>query len=107
MLQNAEYRLLNIVHDHIQIDFIFFIALCIKSMPQLDHIRVAQLLHDLQLSILISFVLVNFLYCNLLICLINNCLEHNTKRSIPDNTFSIVRITRRLLIFLLHLFFEI
>ena len=55
-----------VVHDHVQIDFILFVALRVERMLKLDHVRMSELLHDLQFSVLVAFVLINLLDSDLL-----------------------------------------
>jgi len=52
-------------------------------MLQSDHIWVAELFHDLQLTIFISFVLVNLLDCNYFTSLCSCCLSNNYQMSLP------------------------
>ena len=98
MFENAEDCLLNIVHDDVEIDLVLLIALCVEGMLELNDIRMLELLHYLQFSILIPLVLVNFLYCDFLICFVHDCLEHHSKRSVSNDTLRIVSITRGLLV---------
>ena len=79
MFQNSEDRLLYIVHDDIEVDFIFLITLGIKCMLELNDVWVKELLHDLQFPIFVSLVLVNFFDGYFLICFVDNSLEHHTE----------------------------
>ena len=60
MFENAEDCLLNIIHDDVEIDLVLLIALCVEGMLELNDVRMLELLHYLQFSILIPLVLVNF-----------------------------------------------
>ena len=55
-----------------------------------DHVRVEELLHDLELSVLVPLVLINFLNGNRLPCFSNSGLINDSKGPVPDDTFSII-----------------
>ena len=79
MLEDTEDRLLYIIHDYVEVYFIFLVALCIKCMLELDYVRMEELFHYLQFPVLVSFVLVNLLDRHLLICFVNDCLEDHAE----------------------------
>jgi len=103
MFQNSEDCLLHVIHDDVQIYFIFFVSLCVEGVLQSDDIRMEQFFHYLQLSILVSFILVNFLDGHFLICLIDYGLVNNAKRTITYDSLGVVREARWLLFLLLLL----
>ena len=108
VLQNSEHGLLYIIHYDIEIYLIFFVALGVEGMPQLNDVRVLEFFHYLQFSIFVSFVLVNFLDGDLLVSFVDNCLVDDTKGAIADNSLSIVCVARCFLIFfLLHPYYLI
>jgi hypothetical protein len=57
-----------------------------------------ELLHNLQLSILVSLVLIHLLDGYLLVILVHCGLENDTERAISNNTVSIVSETSWLLV---------
>ena len=98
VFQNAENCLLHVVHDDVQVDLVFLVALCIEGMFELNDVWMLELLHYLQFSILIPFVLVNFFDCNFLICFVHDCLEHHPEGSVSNDTLRIVSIACGLLV---------
>ena len=47
MLEHTIDGFWHVVHDHVQIDFVLFVALRVERMLKLDHVRMSELLHDL------------------------------------------------------------
>ena len=101
VFQDSEHRLGHVIHDDVQIDFVWLVSLGVEGMLESDHVGVIKLLHDLQLSVLIPFILVHLLDGHRFVVLIDSSLEHNTERSISYDTVSIVSERGRLLFFLL------
>ena len=99
MLQYAKDSLRHIVHDHIEVDLIRFISLCVECMLQSDHVRMIQFLHDLQLPILIPLVLINLLDGDLVIVFIDRGLENYTERAVANHTVGVVSETCGLFVF--------
>ena len=106
MLEYPEDGLLDVVHDYVEVDLVLLVALGIEGVPQLNYIRVAQFLHYLQFTILVSFILVNFLNSDLLVGLIDYGLKNDAKRAISDDSLSIIGETLGFLtFFVLHCIF--
>jgi len=98
MFQNSENCLLHIIHDDIQVDFIFLVPLCIECMLKLNDIWMKELFHYLELPILVPLVLVNFFYGDFLVGFVDNCLEHHAEGTVADYTLRIVCIACGLLV---------
>ena len=79
MLEDPKNGLRYVVHDHIQVNLIWFVTLSIERMLKCDNIWVIKLFHDLQFSILVPLVLIHFFDGYLLAILIDSCLEDNPK----------------------------
>jgi hypothetical protein len=101
MLEDPVHGFRDVVHDHIEIDFVLLIALSVEGVAERNHIGVVELLHDLEFSIFIALVLVNFLDRNDISCFSNGCLlvleiiqgtylEHDAKGAITDNAVRII-----------------
>jgi len=80
----------NEIHNNIQKYFILLFALSIESVSQHCNVRMFQLLKNLQFSIFISFILEDFLNCNSFASFSKSCLKYNTKRSISNDSLSVI-----------------
>ena len=78
VLEDAVDSLRDVIHHYIKVYFILFVTLGVKGMLECDDIWVLQLFHDLQLSVLISFVLVHLLNSNDFTCLCPGSLPLKT-----------------------------
>ena len=104
VLEDSEHSLRHVVHHNVQVDFIWLITLSIERMLERDHVGVIELLHDLQLSVLVSLVLVHLLDGYSLTVFIHGGLEDDSEGAIADNTVSVIGERSRLLVvFLLFL----
>lgn len=97
MLQNTEDRLLYVVHDDVEIDLIFLIALRVEGMPELNDVGVKEFLHYLELPVLIPFVLVHFFDRHFLIGFVHNGLEHDAEGAVSNYALRIIGVARGLL----------
>lgn len=104
VLEDPEHGLWHVVHHDVQVDFIWLITLSIERMLERDHVGVIELLHNLQLSVLVSLVLVHLLDGDSLTVFIHGGLEDDSEGAIADNTVSIIGERSGLLVvFLLFL----
>ena len=90
VFEDAEDRLWNIVHYHVEVNLIRLITLSIKCMFQRYHIWMDKLFHDLELTIFIALVLIHLFNSNLLIIFINCCLKNYTEAAIANNSIGVV-----------------
>ena len=90
VFEDAEDRLWNIVHYHVEVNLIRLITLSIKCMFQRYHIWMDKLFHDLELSIFIALVLIHLFNSNLLIIFIDRCLKNYTEAAIANNSIGVV-----------------
>lgn len=79
VLKNSENCLWHVVHNNVEINLIWLVALCIKCMFEGYNIWVLEFFHNLKLSIFVSFVLIHLLDGHLLVILIDCCLENYTE----------------------------
>jgi hypothetical protein len=91
----------HIVHDDIEINLIWLVSLRIESMLQSNNIGVIQLLHDLELSVLIPLVLINLLDSHLLVVFVYGGLEHHSEGTVSNDSVCIIGETCGLLVFFL------
>ena len=90
VLQDPEHGLRHVVHYYVQVDLIVLVALSVERMLQSYYVRVIELLHYLQFSVLVSFVLVHFLNGYLLRVLVHGGLKHHAERSVSHNSIGVV-----------------
>ena len=90
VFEDAEDRLWNIVHYHVEVNLIRLITLSIKCMFQRYHIWMDKLFHDLELTIFIALVLIHLFNSNLLIIFIDRCLKNYTEAAIANNSIGVV-----------------
>ena len=61
VLQHAIDSLGDVVHHHIKVYFVLFVALRVECMLESDYVRVLEFFHDLQLAIFVPLILINLL----------------------------------------------
>jgi hypothetical protein len=79
LLHHSVHGLWNIVHDHIQVHFVWLLPRCEERLPHLYTVRVAEHFQDLELSVFVSFVLEDLLDCDCFPCLRNGRFEDNSE----------------------------
>lgn len=47
VFENSEHCFLHVIHDNVEVDLIFFVALCVECMSQLNHIWMLKFFHYL------------------------------------------------------------
>ena len=85
VLHDAVNCLRNEVHDDVEVEFLFLtnkfrvhlIALGEEGVSHFDDGRVVELLHYLELSVLVSLILEHFLNCHDFSCLCVRCLQNS------------------------------
>ena len=90
VLQDSEHRLWNVVHDHVEVDLVWLVALGVEGMLQSDHVGVEQFFHDLQFAVLVPLVLVHLLDGHFLVVLVHSRLEHDAEAPIAHHSLGIV-----------------
>ena len=80
----------DIVHHHIEVNFIRLISICVEALSHFNAVGVMQHLQNGKLSVLVSFVLENFLdgYC--FTSFGNSCLENYSKGPITNDFLGVV-----------------
>ena len=69
----------DIVHDHVQVNFIRLVSISVEALSHLNAVRVMQHFEDSKLSILVSFVLEHFLDSYGLTSFGNSSFEHHSE----------------------------
>lgn len=103
---NPLHSLGNVVHDDIQVDFVFTFAFGVEGMIQSYDVPVVELPHNLQLSTLVVLVLVDLLdghYLILAAFALSPGLVHDTERAVSNHPFSSIGELLSLLRFALRL----
>ena len=77
------------LEHQVQVNLVVAVA-CVETVEETDDIPVAQLLHDLKFTVLVSPVLQDFLDGNGLVRVNACCLEDDTKRALSDDSVSVV-----------------
>ena len=103
VLEDAEDSLRHVIHDNVQVDLVVLVALRVERMLQRDDVRVVELTHDLQLSVLVPLVLVDLLDGDGRVQLDAGGLVDDSERAVADDALSIVSEARLLLVALLLL----
>lgn len=80
------------ISDHVQVNLVWFVTLGEESMAESDNVWVIELLDDLDFSVFVSLVLQNFLNRNHVSSLSTRRSKHNPKRSISNDSLSIVSV---------------
>ena len=87
----------NVLHNYIQIYFIWIVTICIEIMFHLNTVWMTKNFKNLKFTIFIALILINFFYGNMLhdwitfkIKSSNHCLIYDTKTSISYNFFCLV-----------------
>lgn len=83
-------RIWNVVHDDVQINFIWFVPVCVERLAHLNAVGVMQHFENCQLAVLVALVLENLFNGHSFACFSNNGLEHHTERTITDNLLRVV-----------------
>lgn len=87
---NSVHCLGNVIHDNIEVHFIRLVASRVKGMLHRDYVGMEQLFHYLKFSVLVALVLVDLLNSDALASLCNSCLVDDSKRSISNDSLSII-----------------
>ena len=90
MLQNPVNCFWDVVHNNVQIDFVWLVSLCVEGVLESDDVRMVQFLHDLQFSVLVPLILVYFLDGDNFSRFCNTGLINDTEGAISDNSVRIV-----------------
>mmetsp|Transcript_18818 Transcript_18818/g.37965 ORF Transcript_18818/g.37965 Transcript_18818/m.37965 type:complete len:287 (+) Transcript_18818:456-1316(+) len=85
-----------VLHDHVEVRLTWLLAGGVERMLELDHVGVSQLLHDLQLTVLVALVLVHFFDRDRLAGLHHLRLVHDPEGTASQDALGIVG-ERRLL----------
>ena len=93
LLHNAVGGIRDIVHNDVQVNLVWFVAVCIKRLPHFDAVWMVKHLQDLQFSVLVAFVLEDFLDGDCFTGFSDNGFEHDTERTISNNFLSVVSKT--------------
>ena len=98
MFEDAVDGFWHVVHYDVQIYLILLVTLSVESVLQFDDVRMGELLHDLQFTILVALILVDLLDRDLLtIRALPGRLKDNTERAITDDSVRIVRTVHLML----------
>ena len=90
LLHYSVGRVRDVVHDHIQVNFVWLVSIRVEALTHLHTVGMVQHLQNRQLSIFISLVLENFFNCNCLAGFRNRGLEHHSERPITNNFFGVI-----------------
>ena len=80
----------DIVHYHIEVHFVRFVSIGVKTLPHLHTVGVVKHLEDRQLTVLVSFILEDLLDSYRFASFSNGGLEHHTERSISNYFFGVI-----------------
>jgi hypothetical protein len=83
-------RVWNVVHDNIQVNFIWLVTVGIETLTHLYAVGVMEHLENSELSIFVPLVLEHFLNSHSFPGLRDGCFEYHTEGTISDNFFSVV-----------------
>jgi len=80
----------DVIHHHVQINFIGLFSVSIEVLSDLYAVGVVEHLHDGEFPVLVALVLEDFLYGHCFRGLSHHCLVHYPKGPIPHYFLSIV-----------------
>ena len=90
VLHYSVRSVLDVVHDNVQVDLVWLLAVGVEGLTHLNAVRVVQHLEDLQLTILVALVLEDLFDGNSFASFCYRCLENYAKRAIANDFFSVV-----------------
>jgi hypothetical protein len=79
-----------VVHDYIEVDLIWFVAIGVERLAHLNAVRVMQDLQDLKFTVLVALILEDLLDGDALTGLSYGGLEYDTERAITYDFLSII-----------------
>jgi hypothetical protein len=90
VLHDAVGRILDVVHDHVEVDLIRFVAISVKGLAHFDTVRMVEHLEDLEFSVLVALILENFFDGDSLTGLSDGGFEYNPEGTISDDLLGVV-----------------